>query len=83
MLNSHFRGFYSIWASQTTYRILMVRRPSVVRRLRSQWSKIFFSKTAWPIKAKFYVEPPMVGGGGSLLAASGSRDQNGRHAHIW
>ena len=29
---------------------------------RSQCSKIFFSKTAWPIKAKFYVEPPWVGG---------------------
>ena len=25
-------------------------------------SNIFFSKTAWPIKAKFYVEPPWVGG---------------------
>ena len=23
---------------------------------------IFFSKTAWPIEAKFYVEPPWVGG---------------------
>ena len=34
-------------------------RPSVVR---PQCSKIFFSKTAWPIKAKFYVEPPWVGG---------------------
>ena len=42
----------------------MVRRPSVVRRRRrrSQCSKIFFSKTAWQIKAKFYVEPPWVGG---------------------
>ena len=36
-----------------------VRRPSVVR---SQCSNIFFSETAWPIKAKFYVEPPWVGG---------------------
>ena len=41
-------------------------RPSVRRRpssvvVRSQCSKIFFSKTAWPIKAKFYVEPPWVG----------------------
>ena len=36
-----------------------VRRPSVVRR--SQCSNIFFSETAWPIKAKFYVEPPWVG----------------------
>ena len=32
-----------------------VRRPSTML-------KIFFSKTAWPIKAKFYVEPPWVGG---------------------
>ena len=33
------------------------RRPSV----RPQCSNIF-SETAWPIKAKFYVEPPWVGG---------------------
>ena len=37
------------------------RRPSVVRR-RPQCSNIFFSKTPRPIKAKFYVEPPWVGG---------------------
>ena len=46
------------------------RRPSasassvgvgVVRR-HSQYSKIFSSETAGPIKAKFYVEPPWVGG---------------------
>ena len=37
-----------------------VSRPSVVRR-RPQCSKIF-SETAGPIKAKFYVEPPWVGG---------------------
>ena len=36
-----------------------VRRPSPVR---SQCSKIFFSKSDWPTKAKFYVEPPWVGG---------------------
>ena len=46
----------------------MVRRPSVVRRRpssvvrRPQCSKIFSSKTACPIKAKFYVELPWVGG---------------------
>ena len=34
-------------------------RPSVVR---PQCSKIFFSETHGPIKAKFYVEPPWVGG---------------------
>ena len=48
-------------AHRWAYRILMVRRPSVVVR-RSQCSKIFFSKMALPIKAKFYVEPPWVGG---------------------
>ena len=41
-------------------------RPSVGvvrrRRGRSQCSKIFFSKTALPIKAKSYVEPPWVEG---------------------
>ena len=26
------------------------------------FSKIFFSKTSWPIKAKFHVEPPWIGG---------------------
>ena len=36
-----------------------VRRPSVVRL---QCSNIFFSETAGLIKAKFYVEPPWVGG---------------------
>ena len=41
----------------------MVRRPSYVVhpssvRRRSQCSNIFFSETAWLIKAKFYVEPP-------------------------
>ena len=39
------------------------RTSSVVRRRRRpQCSNIFFSETAWPIKAKFYVEPPWVGG---------------------
>ena len=34
------------------------RRPSV----RPPFSKIFFSETAWPIKAKFHVEPPWESG---------------------
>ena len=37
------------------------RRPSVVVR-RPQCSNIFFLGTTWQIKAKFYVEPPWVGG---------------------
>ena len=36
------------------------RRPSSVHR--PQCSNIFSSETAGPIKAKFYVEPPWVGG---------------------
>ena len=38
-----------------------VRRPSSVG-VCSQCSNIFFSETAGPIKAKFYVGPPWVGG---------------------
>ena len=37
-----------------------IRRPSSVRP--STFSNIFYSETAWPIKAKFYVEPPWEGG---------------------
>ena len=40
-----------------------IRRPSVVRQgPSSTFSNIFSSETAWPIKAKFYVEPPWEGG---------------------
>ena len=40
----------------------VVRRLSSVVRRRPQCSNIFFSETAGPIKAKFYLEPPWVGG---------------------
>ena len=41
----------------------MVRRPSVRRRTSSSTiSNIFFSETDCAIKAKFYVEPPWLGG---------------------
>ena len=33
-----------------------------IRRSSSTFSKVFSSETAWPIKAKFYVEPPWEGG---------------------
>ena len=36
------------------------RHPYVV--CRPQCSNILFSETTWPIKSKFYVEPPCVGG---------------------
>ena len=35
-------------------------RPSSVRPF--TFSNIFSSETAWPIKAKFYMEPPWEGG---------------------
>ena len=41
---------------------LIVYQWSGVRRRRPQYSNIFFSETDWPIKAKFYVEPPWEGG---------------------
>ena len=41
---------------------LIVYPWSSVLRRRPQCSNIFFSETAWPIKAKFYVQPPWVGG---------------------
>ena len=37
-------------------------RPSVSCPSVFTISNIFFSETPWPIKAKFYVEPPWVGG---------------------
>ena len=40
---------------------IVVFRPSVVVRPFT-FSNIFSSETAWPIKAKFYVEPPFKGG---------------------
>ena len=39
-----------------------VRRPRRRPRRPSTISNIFSSETAWPIKAKFYVEPPWEGG---------------------
>ena len=41
-----------------------VRRPSasISRRPSSRFSNLFSSETTWPIKAKFYVEPPWEGG---------------------
>ena len=54
------------------------RRPSSVR---PPFSKIF-SETAWPVNAKFYVEPPCEGCT-SLYKWSRSYDQDGHHTHLW
>ena len=36
--------------------------PVVFQRRPLTISKVFFSETTWPIKVKFYVEPPWEGG---------------------
>ena len=45
-------------------------------------SNIFFSENAYPIKANLCVAS-LGRGNESLFTASGSHDQDGRHAHIW
>ena len=45
-------------------RLSSVRRPSTI-------SNIFSSETTWPIKAKFYVEPPWEGGTKVYINGSG------------
>ena len=69
------KNFYTISRIRLCYSIPMVRGR------RPQCSKI--SETAWPIKAKFYVEPPWVRVTIFFFAACGSHDQDGGHAHIW
>ena len=46
-------------AHRCAYSIPMLRRPSSsLSPLSSPFSNVFSSEIAWPIKAKFYVEPP-------------------------
>ena len=52
MLNTWSRSFLGV---------KFFRRPSA-SVVRPHFSNIFSSETAWPIKAKFYVEPPWGGG---------------------
>ena len=44
------------------HNIAMVRRRRCASVRRPPFSKIFLSKTAWPIKAKFHMEPQWDGG---------------------
>ena len=44
---------------------------SSVRHRPFTFSNIFSSETAWPIKAKFYVEPPWEGGTKVYINSSG------------
>ena len=50
-----FQVLYVLCFSRPRYQV-SVTKPLVL------WSNVFSSETAWPIKAKFYVEPPWEGG---------------------
>ena len=69
--NKHFVSFFSSPEPSGSQGELIVYPCSGVRcrcrcrrrrRCRQQCLKIFSSETAWPIKAKLYVEPPWEGG---------------------
>ena len=69
---SHFQYFWysNIFLAHLSQRLigeLIVYPCSGIRRCRRccrrpPFSNVFSSKTAWPIKAKFYVDPPWEGG---------------------
>ena len=46
------------------------------------YSKILFSETTWPIKAKIY-RKHLWEGEINVFINDPSHDQDGRHAHIW
>ena len=62
-LDSHRAHFLAHLSRRLTGELIgypWIWRPSSVRPF--TFSNIFSSETAWPIKAKFYVEPPWEGG---------------------
>ena len=52
------QGELIVYPSSQRLSVVRRRQPSV----RPPFSKIFSSETTWPIKAKFYMEPPWEGG---------------------
>ena len=49
----------------------------------SQFSNIFSSETAWPIRAKFYVEPPWKRGIKVCINCPGHMTKMAAIPHIW
>ena len=72
-------------AHRWAYRILMVRRPSVVRRRPSVVNnfKRLLLHNRWADQSQILCGASLGRGNEILFAASGSHDQDGRHAHIW
>ena len=61
-MSTHNIGFSEEIGELIVHQWSGVRRPSVCPSVVVHNAKNFFSETAGPIKAKFYVEPPWVGG---------------------
>ena len=64
-------------------RILMVRRPSVHRRPSSTMLKDLLLRNRFANQSQILCGASMGRGNDILFAASGSHDQDGRHANIW
>ena len=65
LLYNYYVGFLAHLSRRLTGELIgypWIRRPSSVVVRPFTFSNIFSSETAWPIKAKFYVEPPWEGG---------------------
>ena len=67
--NEGFLQYFQIFLAHLSRRLTgeligypWIRHPPVVVVRPSTFSNIFSFETAWPIKAKFYVEPPWEGG---------------------
>ena len=73
-------------ALRQAYRILLVRRPSVVRRRQSVVVNNFkhlLLQNRLPDQNQILCGVSLGRGNESLFTASGSHDQDGCHAHIW
>ena len=60
-----------------------VGRPSVVRRPSSTMLKDLLLRNRWANQSQILCGASLGRGNDILFAASGSHDQDGRHAHIW
>ena len=71
-------------AHRCAYRILMVQRPSVVVRpsVVNNFKRLLL-RNRWADQSQILCGASLGRGNDILFAASGSHDQDGRHAHIW
>ena len=65
------------------YKVYINHDPGMTYFMARPTSKIFFPKTTWPIKVKFYRKHLYEGGTNVIIKYTRSHDQDGQHAHIW